>query len=735
MPIVDIQSEVSQTKKTWFQKIKSKDPFSKIINTDFISFLERSGMRDCNCQNAYPKFSIEQYPSGENYVKVACSVCGGTYYKYADFSFVMLIIGRKGGGKTTTILNLVDLIHTIDGFRKIKLWQCPQNLIAVLHNIKLCNYYHTVCERAIGEMKWRSFTPNYKNPDEPIKRDEKGFLVMPSYQAKEEKHRICKFDEYKTSDDCQRCPHFQLGKQYFQRIERLEEVEFNDAIIIDEGLISINAKEALSKKMRNWDKFLAVVRHFRCCLFVLFQRYEIIKAMREMSDIVLYKSLPPNLVENEKRDTIIKDYGTRLTNLKRNEGLLASSHQDFVNKLGLYTNKVPEWYTDQVSMSYAGDISFVNDKDATEKEIERAKEMAQWLIDQNLPPIEKPNEKSAAKFKLREYFNKNMIPPPSNRELGISMEAYYSMTILDGIGSQTDEEFAKTMVGDEENIKMFEDLAKANITKKELAIHDEFCKGRSMTDFESDPYNEPKQRVAEIVRKVGLYYSQLLKKDTVRSKTEYRDGEDAERRVVKETWENNGYAIRCVGSGGDRGSSPSPDLLLVSDDGYIRPVQVKERKEDGNLTFQPLTFNTEFKIINRLRKIASKTSFICQHCGEKLKGFLRPDNAWVYVCSKDQSEAFITEPLEYEDNKKTFRIDWNHKQLLRQKPDLNKIKTPLMKEFLTGDQKIYWGNTDISDEEKGMTEKEQDIMVDLAKFSDFVDKLKPEKKSEAVKSA
>lgn len=734
MPIIDLSSNIRTVRKEWFKKSQDRDPFAKNISSDFIaSFLERSGMRDCNCKDAYPKFSIEQYPTGESYAKISCSVCKGQFYKYVDFYFVMLILGRKGGGKTTSVFNYVDLIHQIDGFRKIKLWQCPQNLIAVLHNLKLCNYYHTVCERAIGEMKWRSFTPLYHNPDEAIERDERGNMKQPSYQSKEEMHRVCKFNEYKTSEDCRRCPNFQLGKPYFLKIDRLDQVEFNDILIIDEGIISLNAKEALSKKMRNFDKFLAVARHFRCCLFVLFQRYEVIKSLREMSDMILYKSLPENLIENEKYDQIIKTHGKKIVSLKRNEGLLVSSHQDF-RKTGMVMNKVPEWYTDQVSMSYAGDISFVSEKDATEKELERAKEMAQWLIDQNFPEMKPSEFQKAARFKLQETFNPTMIPPPNTRELTMAINGYYSMTLMDGLGNDNNEEFIETMVKDEENLKMFEELAQANMTKKDLAIFDEFCKGKSVTEFDKEPYNTPKQRVTEIVRQVGSYYIKLLKKDTVQTKTEYRDGEEVERKVVKKTWENNEYALRSVGSGGDRGSSPSPDLLMITKDGYVRPIQVKERKMGGNLTFQPLTFNTEFKIINRLRKIASNTNFTCPHCKEHLKGFLKPDNAWLYVCSKEDTESFITEPLEYSDNKKTLRIDWNHRQIIRQNPEIGKLKSELMIEFLKSDQKIYWGNTEIPKEEKELTEKEEPDIVDSEKLNEIYNKLEPKKALE-VKSS
>ena len=242
----------------------------------------------------------------------------GTYYKIPDFSFVMLILGRKGGGKTTTVFTFSDLIHTIDPNRKIKLWRCPPNLISVLHNLHLCKYYDTTCELALGFDDWKRYYPVFINPD--ITKDknfnEKGDLIAPEFQQKEIKHRVCKFcsmkyEEYEKDVDnkevrskvvscCNSCPHFQLGKKYFDRIERLDEIEFNDIVIIDEGIISVNAKQALTKGMRDFDKFLAVLRHKRGCLFVLFQQFEVIKSLREMSDMTLYKSLPRKLIRKRK---------------------------------------------------------------------------------------------------------------------------------------------------------------------------------------------------------------------------------------------------------------------------------------------------------------------------------------------------------------------------------------------------------------------------------------------------
>lgn len=249
-----MNNEIHQT-KVWLQEQKYNRFHS--VDDDLIKFFEKSGERECDCKNAFPIFYNKVLPNGETIPQIKCSQCNSKFYKKGDFHFKALVLGRTGGGKTTTVFSYADLLHKIDPFRKIKIWQCPKHLITILHNLRICKFYNTICERAMGEMKWQKFNPVYKHPEDPpeyeIIKTKSGKEIqkrkMPSYQENEEIHRVCKFSEYKTCADCEKCPHFVLGKNYIERIERLDEVGYNDIVILDEGIISVNAKEALSKSI------------------------------------------------------------------------------------------------------------------------------------------------------------------------------------------------------------------------------------------------------------------------------------------------------------------------------------------------------------------------------------------------------------------------------------------------------------------------------------------------------
>ena len=144
---------------------------------------------------------------------------------------------------------------------------------------------------------------------------------------------------------------------------------------------------------------------------------------------------------------------------------------------------------------------------------------------------------------------------------------------------------------------------------------------------------------------------------------------ETERRVVREAWDSQGYAIRAVGSGGKRNKIPNPDCIEITKDGLVRTIQVKERNKDKNsITFSPLTFNSEFRLMNRLRNIAHKSQFKCPHCLEPIKDILKPDSVYLYLASNDPKDPIIKERLEYKDNKKDLKVDFANKKVTREDP-------------------------------------------------------------------
>lgn len=707
--MIDTNVGIRQAKKKW--KLELQDNFFQDDTKGFLKFLRKSGERLCQCEHGYPKMIYEEIKTSTfestKIMKIVCSVCGQKFYKEHDFSFLMLILGRKGGGKTVFVFMFADIIHNFDPYRKVKIWQCPAHLIPILHSLRLCKHYRTLCQRAMGEIPWSKVTPKFINPDHEKQKSKNEKKKMPSYQEKEICYRVCKFTEFEKSENCDQCQHFQWGKNYFFRIERLDEIEFNDIVIIDEGILSVNAKEALTTAMKEWEKFLAILRHKRCILFTLFQRFNIIKSMRELSDIVLYKSIPQKLVEDEKSDMILKKYGERIKKFKKWESLIASDHQLY-DKVGMIYSKVPEWYTDEISMSYMASEDLNGKKRKEELDIERAEMIADWLIKEGYAIPSKKTELEGVKWKIKTNFA-GLQPPLSSADITAGIQCFTSRLMFDGEGQEETSEFMEGIVNDAETLQFFQQMNQSGISLMDQKVYEEFCKGKSMTDFNCEPYNMPKQSVSEVVRKVGMLYMSKAKGKTISSDTKRESGNDAERKVIRDSWSHDGYAVQTIGSGGERGNIPSPDALVITNDGYIRPVQVKERNSVENHPFSPLTFNAEFKIANRLRKIAKNCEIICPHCQEKLRGYLKPDTAYLYVISKDHTNEFIKEPLSYPDNKKTIKVDWVKKQIIRQEPDKDKIKSPKILEFLDGTENIYWGA------EIETIESESDEKLDIEK--------------------
>jgi hypothetical protein len=727
-PIISVKNDVSYAKKNWYMQ-KPKTPVFKKINNHFISFWEKSGVRTCDCKS-YPTFVEKDLPDGKHHITtIACKECHGTFYKHEDFHGVVLILARKGGGKTTFVFQIADLIHQIDKHRKIKLWQCPDQLIIVLHNLKICTYYKVLCETAMGEARWKMENPIFNHRDYPTPKAKKPNnttqKVPHTFQEKEIRHRVCTFSEYGDSTECLNCKHCRVGKKYFFKINELSEAEYNDVIVIDEGIISVNAKEALSKTMRKWDKFMAVVRHKRIILFCLFQRFEVIKAMREMSDMIVYKSLPRKLIENEKTDYIIKNYGDILTKLEKWEAIISSDHDKF-RMDGKFVNKVPFWFNKDVSMSYSADTSFLEDESKIKHQNERAEMMAEWLQENYPVPIEGYMGREGAKSELRHHFE-DLKPELTATEINMAIQDYCNIMNKTATNEEeeTMERIQSALLTNESNA--IEQLAHGKITEKKLRVFYEVCKnGRSMTDFEDDGedgINMDRQTVSRVVREIGAYFVDLFSNKNLNISAE-KQGIEAERYIVRENWEKGGYGMRAVGSGGTRHGIPTPDNFEITEDGKLRVIQVKERDLKKNVTFSPLTFNSEIMIYDRLLSIAKKSKAVCPHCLEKVPNVIKIDKPHIYLLPKNH-EKIIKHPINVKDNKKTIKYNIKTGKFETQDPDMDKITSKKVKEFLESNDDIYTGEKieieDVEDIDKDVDEENNDKKKKQKESVDYVD--------------
>lgn len=697
------------------KKKYKKDDKNKlhVVTENFIEFLEKSSERNCDCKDG--KYSMMEFvkKSGKVDHRIVCSICKNKYYKYHDMSFLALIEGMKGSGKTTFALTIADLIYRIDNHREILVWQCPDDLIDSLYEVNWCSRYNTVCERALGEMEWSNSTPKYY-----VKKGKN--QVQASFQKNEEKHRICSFDDKKKVDDCKTCKHYKDGLRHFRKITKLTEITYNSVVVMDETVITANAKLALTKAMRNWDKFLMVARHKRCILLCLFQRPEILKSMRETKDMSLYKRLAEERILEEKKDKFLKEHAYTLQKLGKGQTIIRSQYYYF-DKTGLIETKAPEWYNERISMSYENEEDFIDDKAEDRKSLNFARELAQWLIDHHIV-IESSDEKVGAKGILRGEF-----PEATNKDLQWAIEQYFAIRMRNG-GNDEDNPQNGGIVNEAlSSDDIMQELATVDtsISELEREAYHLYVQGRSMRDFNEDPYHFTHQDMSRIVQKVGFAYEQLLADYKKKLNTGEKTTETTERRAKKESWESDGYAVRTVGSGGMRGEVPTPDLLEITNSGRIRTVQVKERDftNKEHVTFQPTTIDTELNAMNRIRAIAQETSIKCPHClevikGKQVGGILQPDGAYLYIANKGNStEPIFKERIKIEDNKKTLKVYWNEKKVIREEPILNDYKNPILIEFLKSDKKLLPKNVIIEEIREKVEEKEEKTINSLEKIS------------------
>ena len=173
-------------------------------------------------------------------------------------------------------------------------------------------------------------------------------------------------------------------KGRFENISRLRDIKANSILIIDEGLLGANAKEALKKEMRNFIKFLSKSRHYDIIIIINSISYNILLDFRSAVDILIYRRLPRMFIKQHmNKDAYLREYSEQIIRLKEWEGILISNYKRFENTGKIswkYENYCP-WFNDNISMyqeSTSPDIAF----DENKKELDNNKEIVEWIIGQ-----------------------------------------------------------------------------------------------------------------------------------------------------------------------------------------------------------------------------------------------------------------------------------------------------------------------------------------------------------------
>lgn len=170
----------------------------------------------------------------------------------------------------------------------------------------------------------------------------------------------------------------------FESIFKTRDIKENAILVIDEGLLGLNAKEALKKEMRNLGKFLSKSRHPNIIVLINSVNLNILSEFRDMIDIVIYKHCASTFIKNNRgRDPFLEEYSEIITNLKEWDGIVVSNYKWF-EKFGTISLKYEDWcpwFNDKISRyqkETSSDVIF----DESNRIINNNKKIAKRIINE-----------------------------------------------------------------------------------------------------------------------------------------------------------------------------------------------------------------------------------------------------------------------------------------------------------------------------------------------------------------
>jgi hypothetical protein len=135
-------------------------------------------------------------------------------------------------------------------------------------------------------------------------------------------------------------------------------VDVNAILIIDEGVLNANAKEALMKEMVDFEQDLSFSRHKRIIALMNSVDDGVLLGFRKKAHIMIYKQLTKGFVDNVRNDKFVKTHSYDLTKLAVNEAIVYSTYKYFNNRIGklkLDLKVYCPWYTDKISRNMANE--------------------------------------------------------------------------------------------------------------------------------------------------------------------------------------------------------------------------------------------------------------------------------------------------------------------------------------------------------------------------------------------
>ena len=173
-------------------------------------------------------------------------------------------------------------------------------------------------------------------------------------------------------------------KDRFEVIYKTRDIKKNAILVIDEGLIGLNAKEALKIEMRNLGKFLSKSRHPNIIVLINSVNLNILSEFRDMIDIVIYKHCASTFIKNNRgRDPFLEEYSEIITKLREWEGIVDSYYKWF-EKFGMISLQYEDWcpwFNDKISRyqkETSSDVAF----DESNRIITNNKKIAKQIINE-----------------------------------------------------------------------------------------------------------------------------------------------------------------------------------------------------------------------------------------------------------------------------------------------------------------------------------------------------------------
>ena len=356
-----------------------------------------------------------------------------------------------------------------------------------------------------------------------------------------------------------------LLRDKFRNITKLSEVKKFDILNIDEGYLTADAKNALTKDSTNFIASLTTLRHNSVIIILNSLDNGILRGYRTKAQIRFYKLLPEGYL-NETNDKFAKKHRDSITTLLQEHTIFSISHIDFLKKdikkgvLILPLKKYCWWYNEKISRSFEGE-----DFDARMRRLVKKKKEMESVIELLMREFGRElTVKKAKGFLFNEYLE---IFREFEADINIIVDVANYITWKNQ--RQQEEEIREEMIEqtNDSNLVIYDGLFSNDFSYTEDQIFDLIRKNekwrnieRNISIFQEGEEGKKQQEIAVKYDRSYNRVSEIIKE--VRGAVNYWKGILFENFVVKKL-NQSGLFGKVIKEGG-KGEA---DILAYSKDG------------------------------------------------------------------------------------------------------------------------------------------------------------------------